>query len=67
MDAATAAAMSDPDLDRWFRRRWHGDPKQAAPPLAPHSRQPDSLELTGRQPLERWHGERAQRDTQAAR
>lgn len=21
-DAATAAAMSDPDLNRWFRRRW---------------------------------------------
>ena len=22
MDAATAAAMSDPDENRWFRRRW---------------------------------------------
>ena len=26
MDTATAAAMSDPDLNRWFRRRWRDDP-----------------------------------------
>jgi hypothetical protein len=23
MDAAQAAAMSDPELNRWFRRRWN--------------------------------------------
>jgi hypothetical protein len=26
MDTATAAAMSAPDLNRWFRRRWRDDP-----------------------------------------
>ena len=30
MDAAQAAAMSDPELNRWFRRRWY-EPLETSP------------------------------------
>ena len=29
-DAASAAAMSDPDMNRWFRRRWVELPARGA-------------------------------------
>jgi hypothetical protein len=57
MDAAAAAAMSDPDRNRWFRRRWSEAPVR-------RNRQPGSetaygLELTGRELLEMWRREMA--------
>jgi hypothetical protein len=62
MDAAAAAAMSDPERNPKFRRRW-----QAAPPCEPERYPPQSLEpgdaveLTGRELLEEWRRERARR------
>jgi hypothetical protein len=58
MDPATAAAMSDPDRNRWFRRRWF-EPS-SAPPLRPEgpARPGDVVELTGYALLEHWRWER---------
>ena len=58
---AAAAAMSAPQRNRWFSRRWHEQP--SAEPLAPPPmyRQPeDHLEITGRDLLLLWRRERAQ-------
>lgn len=54
-DAAQAAAMSDPTLNRWFRRRWVELPGpapsvQAAAPLPAD----EDLALTGLALLEEW-------------
>jgi hypothetical protein len=59
MDAATAAAMSDPERNPAFRRRWQevGAPR---PPDQPQTAQ-DDLELTGRELLEQWRREQTQR------
>lgn len=59
MDAATAAAMSDPESNRWFRRRRHKPlpPVQQLSPAAERDRDP--VELTGRALLEEWRRERA--------
>ena len=61
MDAAAAAAMSDPDSNRWFRRRWH-EPRPPAERL-PHAEAcgQDPVEQTGRALLEEWRRERALR------
>ncbi len=60
MDAA-AAAMSDPERNPAFRRRWRDAPGKpgARPPadLEPE----DALELTGRELLEQWRRDRARR------
>ncbi len=61
MDAAAAAAMSDPERNPAFRRRWLDVPGEPAwtPPadLEPE----DVLEQTGRELLEQWRRERARR------
>jgi len=59
MDAATAAAMSDPDRNKWFRRRWadSSHPPKQAPGRSPQP--PAALELTGYALLEQWRSERA--------
>lgn len=65
MDAASAAAMSDPDSNRWFRRRWRepapsahrlAAPAERLPPVA--AREQDPVEQTGRALLEAWRRER---------
>ena len=61
MDAATAAAMSDPDQNPKFRRRWHDAPREPER-YPPQSLEPgDAVELTGRELLEEWRRERARR------
>ncbi len=58
MDAASAAAMSDPERNRWFRRRWV-EPATIPPPAA--TRQdivPQSLEATSLHLRETWRQER---------
>ena len=45
-DAATAAAMSDPTLNRWFQRRWVELPAVAPPSPAAETRRCDDDELT---------------------
>jgi hypothetical protein len=61
MDAATAAAMSDPDRNPKFRRRWQDalcEPER----YPPQSFEPrDAVELTGRELLEDWRQQRARR------
>ena len=61
MDAAAAAAMSDPDSNRWFRRRWQEPqpPAERLPPAAACDQNP--VEQTGRALLEEWRRELAQR------
>ena len=68
MDAAAAAAMSDPDSNRWFRRRWREPGPPAYQPATPAERLPpaaareqDPVEQTGRALLEAWRRERALR------
>ena len=61
MDAATAAAMSDPERNPAFRRRWQ---EACTPPLPPDAKAlvaQDALELTGRELLEQWRRERGSR------
>ena len=61
MDAAAAAAMSDPERNPKFRRRWQDPPREPGwtPPadLEPE----DAVELTGRELLEQWRRDRARR------
>jgi len=58
-DAASAAAMSDPEQNRWFRRRW----VEPAPTHAPAKPKPRSasqdLGLLGRELLADWRREGA--------
>jgi hypothetical protein len=61
MDAATAAAMSDPERNPAFRRRW----QDAGTPPQPPAREPDPkqdpVEQTGCALLEQWRRDRAGR------
>jgi hypothetical protein len=61
MDAAVAAAMSDPERNPAFRRRW----QETCTPQQRHDEvprpAPDMLELTGRALVEQWRRERARR------
>jgi hypothetical protein len=50
MDAATAAAMSDPERNRLFRRRWMEPPHN--PPVCGQA--VGDIELTGRALLNEW-------------
>ncbi len=59
MDAAAAAAMSDPLMNRWFRRRWLIADVATAAALTEQVKQVDQLDLTGRELLEAWRRERA--------
>ena len=62
MDAAAAAAMSDPQRNPAFRRRWQDQPDHLARTDAPAPKPDDALELTGRALLEQWRRERMQRE-----
>ena len=59
-DAATAAAMSDPDQNRWFRRRW----VEKAPVVVQQEilAEPGDVDLNllGQKLLADWRRERAQ-------
>jgi len=65
MDAATAASMSDPELNPKFRRRWQENPCERALSLPPAPVSGDTVELTGRELLEQWRRERASRPSAA--
>ncbi len=61
-DAAAAAAMSDPERNRWFKRRW-ADADPALYPIEPESSPgPQSLELIGSELLAAWRRERANQE-----
>jgi len=55
MDAATAAAMSDPERNGLFRRRWTEPPHE--PPVC--GQVVDDIDLTGRALLEEWRRSRS--------
>ena len=58
MDAATAAAMSDPDRNKWFRRRW-SEPPDVAECRQPRTPEPNQdVEQIGAALREQWRGER---------
>jgi hypothetical protein len=65
MDAAAAAAMSDPERNPAFRRRSHDIPLPAQP-RRPALQPGEAIELTGRELLEEWRRERARREAGAA-
>jgi hypothetical protein len=66
MDAATVAAMSDPERNPAFRRRWHDTPcRETAPPRPPALESGDAIELTGRELREQWRRERARLDAES--
>ena len=63
MDAASAAAMSDPTLNPWFRRRWVELPARTAPQAAAATLPvDDELATTGLALLHEW---RLRRDSTA--
>ena len=58
-DAATAAAMSDPTLNRWFRRRWVELPSTITPPRKEDvPTGDDELASTGLALLQEWRRSR---------
>ncbi len=59
MDAASAAAMSDPTMNRWFRRRWVTPDTAEAILVVQQPKLEDQLDLTGRQLLEAWRQARS--------
>ena len=61
MDAA-AAAMSDPAMNRWFRRRWVTPEMAEAILVIEQPKLEDQLDLTGRQLLEAWRQARSASD-----
>jgi hypothetical protein len=58
MDTAAAAAMSDPERNRWFRRRWAERVVRRPDPAGPEQGTP-GLDLLGRELLAAWRRERA--------
>lgn len=58
-DAATAAAMSDPDQNRWFRRRWNEQEEIAAPEERIEPAPRIDLDLLGHELLLDWRRQRA--------
>ena len=58
-DAAAAAAMSDPEQNRWFRRRWaeYEIAERRFEPVV-HG-PPQDFEVIGRELLAAWRRERA--------
>lgn len=65
MDAASAAAMSDPRRNPSFRRRWQEPADYPASLEAPTPTPEVALEATGRALLEQWRRERRQREASA--
>ena len=62
MNAASAAAMSDPRRNPSFRRRWQEPLDRYASEGVPTPEPHVALEITGRALLEQWRRERAQRE-----
>ena len=65
-DAARAAAMSDPEQNQWFRRRWVDTVVRDLPTPSKHAKPTqschgfhNSLDLFGRELLAAWRRERA--------
>ena len=60
MDAATAAAMSDPERNRWFRRRWaeQRDAGSGIPASTPTPAPEIAVTLTGLALLAEWRRSR---------
>ena len=58
MEAASYAAMSDPDRNRWFRRRWT-EPPDVAKSRQQQKPEPQASEQIGSAMRERWCHERA--------
>jgi hypothetical protein len=58
MDAATAASMSDPDSNKWFRRRWQETEVKPVHRAVPMADAAADLEVTGRALREQWRRER---------
>lgn len=59
MDAARAAAMSDPERNRWFRRRWVELSILPAPAASRADRAHATPEQIGLQLREVWQQERS--------
>lgn len=59
MDAARAAAMSDPERNRWFRRRWL-EPEGVKPRPVGDASPSDQLEKTGLDLLLTWRRQKAE-------
>jgi hypothetical protein len=66
MDAATAAAMSDPDRNTFFRRRWRETWVVVTAQPHPATDPAEGLELAGQDLLREWRLERAQRQEDSA-
>jgi len=62
MDAAAAAAMSDPERNRQFRRRWHEAATAAPAPRAPLRQQGEALGPIGHALLEAWRRKRERQE-----
>ena len=62
MNAASAAAMSDPRRNPSFRRRWQEQLDRSASSRAPTPRPEVALEMTGRALLEQWRREQTKRE-----
>jgi hypothetical protein len=60
MDAATAAAMSDPLRNPSFNRRWQDNSDTSSRTRAPVPNPDEALELTGRALQEQWRCGRLQ-------
>jgi hypothetical protein len=58
MDAATAAAMSDPERNPAFRRRWRDAGMPPQPPTPKSGSKQDAFELTGHELLKQWRQDR---------
>lgn len=64
MDAARAAAMSDPDCNYYFRRNWI-EPVAATRPPAVDPILQDPIEQTGVELLRLWRQQKAQAERAA--
>ena len=65
MDAARAAAMSDPDQNRWFRRRWVEIAPYAPAECFVEPTPELDLRLLGQELLAAWRRERASSETRS--
>jgi hypothetical protein len=56
MDAARAAEISDPERNRWFRRRWHEPTDEPTAPVEVEH----VITLSGQELLRQWRRKRGQ-------
>ena len=62
IDAARAAAMADPELNRWFRRRW-AEPAGLPAVVVSNPQSHDEIDVTAQELLAAWRSERIARET----